>query len=208
MQTIATKLEAKQSKEVQSCRSKIKLKFRYSWRIDFLYLKTNSSTEKCLKGEVRAGWGPAKPLQVLRPTDPPVQSLSSGLKQPFLISKPCIIFFHQLQLKIQVRDIAAIYDSYNCGIIWKFGHCRPWPSKRQGFRSLTCQNISWTNSGSLRYVGYGPTKNYAVRALRRKRCPVKCRPEAHKDWEYCWTMNIFNWSQISFWKDHQPRTVR
>ena len=35
-------------------------------------------------------------------------------------------------------------------------------------------------------MGYGPTKNYAVKALRRKRCPVKCRPEAHKDWEYCW----------------------
>ena len=36
-----------------------------------------------------------------------------------------------------MRDIAAIYDSYNCGIIWKFGHCRPWPTKRQGFRSPT-----------------------------------------------------------------------
>lgn len=68
-----------------------------------------------------------------------------------------------------VREIAAIYDSYNCGIIWKFGHCRPWPTKRKGFR----------------YVGYGPTKNYAVKALRRKRCPVKCRPEEHKDWEFC-----------------------
>ena len=34
-------------------------------------------------------------------------------------------------------------------------------------------------------AGYGPTKNYAVKALRRKRCPVACRPEAHKDWQYC-----------------------
>ena len=91
---------------------------------------------------------------------------------------------------MQVRDIAAIYDSYNCGIIWKFGHCRPWPSKRQGFRSPASPNCSSNLLDKLsfpRYVGYGPTKNYAVRALRRKRCPVKCRPEAHKDWEYCWT---------------------
>ena len=39
------------------------------------------------KGEVCSGWGAAEPLQVLRPTDSPVQSLPSGLKQPFLISK-------------------------------------------------------------------------------------------------------------------------
>ena len=44
---------------------------------------------------------------------------------------------------MQVRDIAAIYDSYNCGIIWKFGHCRPWPSKRQGFRSQFLPINSW-----------------------------------------------------------------
>ena len=68
-----------------------------------------------------------------------------------------------------IRDHAAIYDSYNCGMVWKFGHCRPWPTKRTGFQ----------------YVGYGPTKNYARKALRRKRCPSKCRPEAHKDWMYC-----------------------
>ena len=107
----------------------------------------------------------------------------------------------------QVRDLAAIYDSYNCGIIWKFGHCRPWPTKRQGFRfnkptnlfkqKIKTQTPHWNKTSNWikhqikdsqrsRYVGYGPTKNYAVKALRRKRCPVKCRPEAHKDWEYCW----------------------
>lgn len=101
-------------------------------------------------------------------------AMAKKVKSALVDVQPNLFKFYDqriLQFKVfpLVRDIAAIYDSYNCGIIWKFGHCRPWPSKRQGFR----------------YVGYGPTKNYAVRALRRKRCPVKCRPEAHKDWEYC-----------------------
>ena len=95
------------------------------------------------KGEVGSGGCAAEPVQVLRPADPPVQSLPSGLKQPSLISKlekkKCSINF---TFEIQVRDIAAIYDSYNCGIIWKFGHCRPWPSKRQGFRSPASPNCS------------------------------------------------------------------
>lgn len=141
------------------------------------------------KGEVGSGGCAAEPVQVLRPADPPVQSLPSGLKQPSLISKlEKKKFSINFTFEIQVRDIAAIYDSYNCGIIWKFGHCRPWPSKRQGFRSPASPNCSSYLLDKLsfpRYVGYGPTKNYAVRALRRKRCPVKCRPEAHKDWEYC-----------------------
>ena len=110
-----------------------------------------------------------------------LSDLKTGRRKKF-----CINF----TFEIQVRDIAAIYDSYNCGIIWKFGHCRPWPSKRQGFRSpasLNCSSYLIDKLSFPRYVGYGPTKNYAVRALRRKRCPVKCRPEAHKDWEYCWT---------------------
>ena len=29
-----------------------------------------------------------------------------------------------------IRDRAAIYDSYNCGMVWKFGHCRAWPTRR------------------------------------------------------------------------------
>ena len=77
------------------------------------------------------------------------------------------------------RTHAAIYDSYNCGMVWKFGHTRPWPTKRKGFY----------------YVGYGPSKNYAMKALRRKRCPVKCRPEAHKDWQYCWKI-YYDWRKL------------
>ena len=68
-----------------------------------------------------------------------------------------------------IRDLAMIHDSYNCGMVWKFGHCLPWPTQRQGYK----------------YVGYGPTKGYAVRNIVRKKCPVKCRPKEHLDWQYC-----------------------
>jgi len=101
-------------------------------------------------------------------------SMAASVKAALLGVQPNLYKFYDQRILHSrvwpvIRDFSAIYDSYNCGIIWKFGHCRPWPTKREGFR----------------YVGYGPTKNYAVKALRRKRCPVKCRPEAHKDWEYC-----------------------
>ena len=41
--------------------------------------------------------------------------------------------------------------------------------KRQGFQ----------------YVGYGPTKEFAVEILKRKECPAECRPQDHQDWLYC-----------------------
>ena len=91
------------------------------------------------KGEIRPAGCSAKPFQVLRPTDPPVQSIPSGRKK-FLKMQKNTRFDSKDQMLVnifhfaQVRDLAAIYDSYNCGIIWKFGHCRPWPTKRQGFR--------------------------------------------------------------------------
>ena len=94
------------------------------------------------KGKIRSGRRATEPVQVLRPADPPVQSLPSGLKQINSQNWKAILIREKnlsvkSSLNIQVRDIAAIYDSYNCGIIWKFGHCRPWPTKRQGFRSPT-----------------------------------------------------------------------
>ena len=67
------------------------------------------------------------------------------------------------------RDQAAIFDSYNCLEVERFGQCRAWPTKREGHR----------------YVGYGPTKQVAVEALSRKKCPAECRPEGHQDWLYC-----------------------
>ena len=89
-----------------------------------------------------------------------------------------------------IRDRAAIYDSYNCGMVWKFGHCRAWPTRRYAPAAVCCRGLLTAQlvcgcREGFYYVGYGPTKNYAVRALRRKRCPVACRPEAHRDWQYC-----------------------
>ena len=37
--------------------------------------------------------------------------------------------------------MAAIYDSYNCGIVWRFGHCRPWPTKRLGYKWVVGPDI-------------------------------------------------------------------
>ena len=68
-----------------------------------------------------------------------------------------------------IRDVAAIFDSYNCRNVKKYGHARPWPTRRQGYR----------------YVGYGPTKEGPMKTLSRKECPVECRPQDHQDWLYC-----------------------
>ena len=62
-----------------------------------------------------------------------------------------------------------IHDSYNCGLGPTMGVMTPWPSQRTGFL----------------YVGYGPTKDYAIRMIRKTRCPRLCRPRDHKDWQYC-----------------------
>jgi len=68
-----------------------------------------------------------------------------------------------------VRNFAMIHDSYNCGKGPRMGRMRPWPTQRDGFL----------------YVGYGPTKGYAVRILRDTKCPLICRPPSHKYWQYC-----------------------
>ena len=31
-----------------------------------------------------------------------------------------------------IRDVAAIFDSYNCREVEKYGQARPWPTRRQG----------------------------------------------------------------------------
>ena len=31
-----------------------------------------------------------------------------------------------------IRDRAAIFDSYNCREVEKYGQARPWPTRRQG----------------------------------------------------------------------------
>ena len=151
------------------------------------------------KGKIRSGRRATEPVQVLRPADPPVQSLPSGLKQQINSQKPCDTFlsekeklFRQLQFKRCRWE--TLLQSTTATIVELSGSLATvdpgQPSDRGSGLQLLMNDICWTSSCSTRYVGYGPTKNYAVRALRRKRCPVKCRPEAHKDWEYCWT----NWT--------------
>ena len=68
-----------------------------------------------------------------------------------------------------IRDLAAVFDSYNCREVERFGQSRAWPTQREGYR----------------YVGYGPSKQVAVKALSRQQCPAECRPEDHQDWLYC-----------------------
>ena len=51
----------------------------------------------------------------------------------------------------------------------RLGDSRPWPTRRVGYE----------------YVGYGPTKKFAVEILKKKECPTECRPETHQDWLYC-----------------------
>ena len=67
------------------------------------------------------------------------------------------------------RHSSYIHDSYNCPKGLRMGRMRPWPTQREGFL----------------YVGYGPTKGYAVYIIRNTKCPMLCRPESHKYWQYC-----------------------
>ena len=51
-----------------------------------------------------------------------------------------------------IRDRAAIYDSYNCGMVWKFGHCRAWPTRRYPLLSRAgCPQLTgvWLQGGFL-----------------------------------------------------------
>ena len=68
-----------------------------------------------------------------------------------------------------LRRFALIHDSYNCGKGRRMGNMTPWPTRRDGFL----------------YAGFGPTKGYAVRILRKTKCPLLCRPPEHKYWQYC-----------------------
>ncbi len=77
-------------------------------------------------------------------------------------------YFDQKVLKDKVWPVikskALVHDSYYCQDIG-----RPFPTQRQNFT----------------YVGFGPTKSYAAKLIQAQRCPLDCRPERHKDWEYC-----------------------
>ena len=68
-----------------------------------------------------------------------------------------------------VRNHATIHDSYNCAKRALMGRMKPWPTKRQGFL----------------YCGSGPTKGYAVKILKKTKCPLMCRPRENKNWQYC-----------------------
>ena len=69
-----------------------------------------------------------------------------------------------------IRDRAAIFDSYNCLDVEKYGQCRPWPTKREGYL----------------YVAFGnPSGVLPVELAKRNKCPAECRPRAHQDWQYC-----------------------
>ena len=148
------------------------------------------------KGKIRSGRRATEPVQVLRPADPPVQSLPSGLKQINSQNWKAILIRKKLVRQVQFKIFRweTLLQSTTATIVELSGSLATvdpgQPSDRGSGLQLLMNDICWTSSCSTRYVGYGPTKNYAVRALRRKRCPVKCRPEAHKDWEYCWT----NWT--------------
>ena len=149
------------------------------------------------KGEICATRSPAKPFQVLRPTDSPIQSLPFGLSDICLITKAmCNLFLiyhinilpqtssHSMPRSATLPQSTTVTTAESSGSLATADPGRPRGRDSGRFSHLNakCQD---NQPSPTRYVGYGPTKNYAVKALRRKRCPVKCRPEAHKDWEYC-----------------------
>ena len=68
-----------------------------------------------------------------------------------------------------IREEAAVYDSYHCLEVERYGHSMPWPVRRR----------------ELEFVGNGPTKEALVEALRRSECPKECRPVGGEDWRYC-----------------------
>ena len=142
------------------------------------------------KGEICATRRPAKPFQVLRPTDSPIQSLPFGLSDICLISKA---MYNLFLYHVNILPCPGPRHCRNLRQLQLRNHLEVWPLPtladqeagiQVGFLT-SMQNARTTNPPPTRYVGYGPTKNYAVKALRRKRCPSKCRPEAHKDWQYC-----------------------
>ena len=68
-----------------------------------------------------------------------------------------------------IKENALIHDSYHCENKAKYGEMVPFPTRRQGFT----------------YVGCGPTREYVSKCVSKYKCPLACRPNEHKDWEYC-----------------------
>ena len=60
-----------------------------------------------------------------------------------------------------IANNSTIHDSYHCG---RFNDSQPFPTQR------TIQD----------HVG-----SYAHLKMNILKCPIECRPQNHKDWEYC-----------------------
>ena len=164
--------------------------FYYYYKNSVCWPTMKTPMNQLTKGEICATRSPAKPFQVLRPTDSPIQSLPFGLSDICLISKA---MYNLFLYHVNILPCPGPRHCRNLRQLQLRNHLEVWPLPtladqeagiQVGFLT-SMQNARTTNPPPTRYVGYGPTKNYAVKALRRKRCPVKCRPEAHKDWEYC-----------------------
>ncbi len=65
---------------------------------------------------------------------------------------------------------SVVHDCFHCEKekLCPPGVCRPFPTRRNG----------------TLYTGWGATKNKPTDTLVLK-CPVACRPQSHKDWDYC-----------------------
>ncbi len=69
------------------------------------------------------------------------------------------------------KRVALSHDSYNCH---KFSRTSPFPTRREGMGRVG------------NYVGSVVSLNATLGATPGSECPVKCRPEGHKqDWIYC-----------------------
>ena len=74
-----------------------------------------------------------------------------------------------------IKERSRNYEAFNCMYTEELGETVPWPTKREG----------------RYYVGAGPNTYKDVMTRReegwveRWTCPVECRPEGHKDWQFC-----------------------
>lgn len=67
-------------------------------------------------------------------------------------------------LYFKIKNISTIHDSYKCNF---YNDSKPFPTKRKG----NC------------FVGYIGNCNES--ASFNHKCPEKCRPIDHMDWEFC-----------------------
>ena len=77
------------------------------------------------------------------------------------------------------------HDAFNCQ---RFNGSLPWPTQRL--------------HGPWNFVG----AHAGIKSVGKK-CPMSCRPESHKDWEYCWFWNSMLKSPHCRWADGTRRSL-